>query len=69
MARPIGTTRSDMVQGDLTLRLNKEAWEWFKSLPKGTKAKVIRDAIALYRSQNQQEGQLMAVTKSTLRNV
>jgi hypothetical protein len=51
------------------LRLNKEAWEWFKSLPKGTKAKVIRDAIALYRSQNQQEGKLMAVTKSTLRNV
>ena len=69
MARPIGTTRSDMVQGDLTLRLNTEAWEWFKSLPKGTKAKVIRDAIALYRSQNQQEGKLMAVTKSTLRNV
>ena len=51
MARPKGTTRSDMVQGDLTLRLDKETWEWFQSLPKGTKAKVIRDAIALYRSQ------------------
>lgn len=58
MARPKGTTRSDMVQGDITLRLDKETWEWFKSLPKGSKAKVIRDAIALYRSQNHLEEKL-----------
>lgn len=54
MARPKGTIRSEMVQGDLTLRLDKETWEWYKSLPLGTKAKVIRDAIALYRSENNQ---------------
>lgn len=53
MARPKGTIRSNMVQGDLTLRLDKETWEWYNSLPKGSKAKIIREAIALYRDRQQ----------------
>lgn len=55
MARPKGTTKEDsLVFGDITLGLSKDDWQWFKSIPKGTKAKVIRDAIALYRAQNNQ---------------
>ncbi len=55
MARPKGTTKPDsLIQADLTLRVDQETWEWYKALPKGTKAKILRDAIALYRAQNNQ---------------
>ena len=54
MARPKGTTKSDsLVWTDITLGLSKETHDWYKSLtPRGTKAKMLRDAIALYRVQN-----------------
>lgn len=56
MARPKGTTKLDsLVQADLTLRVDQETWEWYKALPKGTKAKILREAISLYRNQNKPE--------------
>ena len=58
MARPKGTTKpNSLIQADLTLRVDRETWEWYKALPKGTKAKTIRDAIALYRATNKQTGE------------
>ena len=56
MARPKGTTKANsLIQADLTLRVDQETWEWYKALPKGTKAKTLRDAISLYRNQNKSE--------------
>jgi hypothetical protein len=59
MARPKGTTKPDsLVFIKVVLGVNKETEEWYKSLPEGTKAKTMRDAINLYRSQqNQQTGE------------
>lgn len=55
MARPKGTTKEDsLVFIEVTMGMPKETAEWYKALPKGTKAKVMRDAIALYRAQNNQ---------------
>jgi len=34
------------------VRVDQETWEWYKALPKGTKAKILREAISLYRNQN-----------------
>jgi hypothetical protein len=58
MARPKGTTKPDsLVFIKVVLGVTKETEEWYKSLPEGTKAKTMRDAINLYRSQqNQQTG-------------
>jgi hypothetical protein len=56
MARPVGTkNKTDtFVWTSITLGLPKEVNEWYQSLsPKrGAKAKMIRDAIALYRIHN-----------------
>jgi len=50
MARPRGTKKQNsLIFGDITLGLPPEDWEWYKAIPKGTKAKVLRAAIALYR--------------------
>ncbi len=55
MARPKGTTKEDsLVFINVTLGVSKETSEWYKSLPQRTKAKVLRDAIALYRNQSTQ---------------
>lgn len=55
MARPVGTTKKDsLVSINVTLGVSKETSEWYKSLPKSTKAQTLRDAIALYRAQNNQ---------------
>ena len=52
MARPKGTIKPDsMVQRSISLSMPKEFWEWYDSLPKGNKAKKLREAIALYRDQ------------------
>ena len=52
MARPVGTTKEDsLVFINVTLGVSKETSEWYKNLPKNTKAKILREAIALYRSQ------------------
>ena len=56
MARPKGTTKEDsLVFISVTMGVSKETSEWYKALPQRTKAKVLREAIALYRSQNHQE--------------
>jgi hypothetical protein len=36
----------------VVLGVTKETEEWYKALPKGTKAKILREAISLYRNQN-----------------
>lgn len=55
MARPKGTTKEDsLVFINVTLGVSKETSEWYKSLPQRTKAKVLRDAIALYRQKHEQ---------------
>jgi hypothetical protein len=52
--RPKGTTKPDsLVFIKVVLGVTKETEEWYKSLPEGTKAKTMRDAITLYRNQNQ----------------
>ena len=54
MARPVGTTKKDsLVSINVTLGVSKETSEWYKLLPDGTKSQVLREAIALYRSQDQ----------------
>ena len=54
MARPKGTTKEDsLVFIKITMGVTKETSEWYENLPKRTKAKVMREAIALYRQQNQ----------------
>jgi hypothetical protein len=54
MARPKGTTKPDsLVSINVTLGVSKETSEWYKLLPDGTKSQVLRNAIALYRSQDQ----------------
>jgi hypothetical protein len=53
MARPKGTTKPDsLVFIKVVLGVTKETEEWYKSLPEGTKAKILREAISLYRNQN-----------------
>jgi hypothetical protein len=53
MARPKGTTKPDsLVFIKVVLGVTKETEEWYKALPKGTKAKILREAISLYRNQN-----------------
>lgn len=53
MARPKGTTKEDsLVFIKVTLGVTKETSEWYENLPKRTKSKVMREAIALYRNQN-----------------
>jgi hypothetical protein len=56
MARPVGTTKPDsLVWTSITLGLSKETHDWYKSLASkgnGAKAKMIREAFALYRAQN-----------------
>ena len=55
MARPKGTTKEDsLVFIDVTMGVTKETADWYKNLPRGTKAKVLREAIAFYRAQNEQ---------------
>jgi hypothetical protein len=55
MARPKGTTKpNSLVFIKVVLGVTKETEEWYKSLPEGTKAKTMRDAIALYRATNEQ---------------
>ena len=54
MARPKGTTKPDsLVFIKVVLGVTKETEEWYKSLPARTKAKTMRDAIALYRATNE----------------
>jgi len=53
MARPKGTTKEDsLVFTKVTLGLSKETQEWYENIPKRTKSKMLRDAIALYRIHN-----------------
>ena len=64
MARPKGTTKpNSLIQADLTLRVDQETWEWYKALPKGTKAKILREAISLYRNQNKTKESTQLQTK------
>ena len=57
MGRPKGTTKpNSLVFIKVVLGVTKETEEWYKSLPEGTKAKTIRDAIALYCATNEQTG-------------
>ncbi len=54
MARPKGTVKpNSLVSINITLGVSRETVEWYKLLPDGTKSQVLRDAIALYRSQDQ----------------
>ena len=58
MSRPKGTTKpNSLVFIKVVLGVTKETEEWYKSLPKGTKAKTIRDAITLYRATNEETGE------------
>lgn len=54
MGRPKGTTKSNnLMWTSITLGLPQETHDWYKSLSsRGAKAKMLRDAITLYRSQN-----------------
>ncbi len=54
LGRPKGTTKEDsLVFIKVTLGVTKETSEWYENLPNRTKSKVMREAIALYRQQNQ----------------
>ena len=56
MARPKGTTKPDtLMWTSITLGLSKDNHDWYKSLASkgsGAKARMLREAIALYRAQN-----------------
>lgn len=57
MARPKGTRNKadSFIWTSITMGLSKEMHDWYKSLAlkgNGAKAKMIRDAFALYRAQN-----------------
>lgn len=54
MARPKGSTKpNSLVFIKVVMGVTKEIEEWYKSLPEGTKAKTMRDAITLYRNQTE----------------
>jgi hypothetical protein len=64
MARPKGTTKPDsLVFIKVVLGVTKETEEWYKSLPEGTKAKILREAISLYRNQNKTKESTQLQTK------
>ena len=42
---------------DLPIALNADTAKWFKAIPRGKKAQIIRDAIALYRITNEVTGE------------
>lgn len=53
VGRPKGYRKIDaLIVCDLTVGLDADTAKWLKSLPRGKKAQVTRDAFALYRSQN-----------------
>jgi hypothetical protein len=47
----------------VVLGVTKETEEWYKSLPEGTKAKILREAISLYRNQNKTKESTQLQTK------
>ena len=42
---------------DLPIALDADTAKWFKAIPRGKKAQIIRDAIALYRITNEVTGE------------
>jgi hypothetical protein len=58
VGRPKGYRKLDaLIVCDMAIALDVDDAKWFKAIPKGKKAQIIRDAIALYRATNEQTGE------------
>ena len=58
VGRPKGYRKLDaLVVCDMAIALNADTAKWFKAIPRGKKAQIIRDAITLYRITNEQTGE------------
>ena len=58
VGRPKGYRKLDaLIVCDMAIALNADTAKWFKAIPRGKKAQIIRDAIALYRATNEQTGE------------
>ena len=54
VGRPKGYRKLDaLIVCDLTVGLDADTAKWFKAIPRGKKAQIIRDAIAQYRDTNE----------------
>ena len=58
VGRPKGYRKLDaLIVCDMAIALNADTAKWFKAIPRGKKAQIIRDAIALYRITNEVTGE------------
>ena len=58
VGRPKGYRKLDaLIVCDMAIALDADTAKWFKAIPRGKKAQIIRDAIKLYRATNEGTGE------------
>ena len=56
VGRPKGYRKLDaLIVCDMAIALEADMAKWFKSQPRGKKARIVREALALYRATKSQE--------------